>query len=140
MKGEKGMDQEKTTKEYLEGTLEYGACVYCGQVFQMETSGECTEEQLNRWATEKCDCSAAKTDRRKAAKEENARNNIEKLFRENYPEAADLMRMAVHPVMQQKIAAITVDTGQGIKGSVKLTNKGFIRIEKNVSKKVSLEE
>ncbi len=50
------------------------------------------------------------------------------------------MRMAVHPVMQQKIAAITVDTGQGIKGSVKLTNKGFIRIEKNVSKKVSLEE
>ena len=45
MTEEKGMEQEKTTKDYLEGTeLEYGACVHCGQVFQLETSVECTEE------------------------------------------------------------------------------------------------
>ena len=135
------MEQEKTVEEYLEGTeLQYGACVHCGQVFQLQISGQCTEEQLNRWETEKCDCSTARTDRRKAATETKARDNIEKLFRENYPEAADIMRMAVHPVMEQKIAGLAIDTGQGVKGSVKLTNKGFIRVEKSVSRKTSLEE
>lgn len=134
------MDQEKTAKEYLEGTeVQLGACIYCGQVFNLQTSGQCTEEQLNRWATDQCDCSGARGARRVEESEKKAKDNIEKFFRENSPEAADIMKMAVRSVQEQKIASITVDTGFGVKGSVKLTNKGFIKVEKSISKKTSLE-
>lgn len=134
------MDQEKTAKEYLEGTeVQLGACIYCGQVFNLQTSGQCTEEQLNRWATDQCDCSGARGARRAEESEKKAKDNIEKFFRENSPEAADIMKMAVRSVQEQKIASITVDTGFGVKGSVKLTNKGFIKVEKSISKKTSLE-
>lgn len=134
------MDQEKKVAEYLEGTeVQLGACIYCGQIFNLQTSGQCTDEQLNRWATEQCDCSGARIERKAAESEEKAKDNIEKLFRENSPEAADLMKLAVRPVREQKIASITVDTGFGAKGSVKLSSKGAIKVEKSISRKTSLE-
>lgn len=128
------------TGEKLEGTqILNGACIYCGQIYQLETTGICTEEQLDRWATEKCDCGGAKAERRKMKTEETAKDNIEKLFRENYPEAADIMRGCVNPIIGNQIASITIDTGSGIKGKVSMTRKGMVKVEKNVSKKTSLE-
>lgn len=128
-------------KEKLEGTeTSYGTCKYCGQVHHIQTTGQCTEEQLNDWATEMCNCSGAKLDKKRAATEEAAKNNIEKLFRESYPETADLLRQAVNPVVRNMIAGIAIDTGHGIKGKVTLTGKGKIKVEQIVSKKTSLEE
>lgn len=128
------------TEERLEGIqIQQGACIYCGQIYQMETTGTCTEEQLDRWATEKCDCGGAKAEKRRAKTEETAKTNIEKLFRENYPEAADIMWKSVNHIIENKIASITIDTGFGIKGKVSLTNKGMVKVEKTVSKKTSLE-
>ena len=134
------MEQERTAQEYLEGTeIQTGACVHCGQIFQMQTAGNCADEQLDKWATEQCDCVGARLERKAVESEEKAKENIEKFFREQCPEAADLMKMAVRPVREQKIASVTVDTGFGTKGSVKLTSKGSIKVEKSISKKTSLE-
>ena len=127
--------------EKPEGTeTRYGTCKYCGQIYHMDTVGQCTEEQLNDWATGMCDCSGAKMEKRRATTAEKARNNIEQLFRDNYPDTADLLRMAVGSVVKNIIAGITVDTGHGIKGKVTLTSKGKIKVEQIVSKKTSLEE
>lgn len=115
-------------KEKLEGTeTSYGTCKYCGQVHHMNTTGQCTEEQLNDWATGMCDCPGAKVEKKRETTAEKARGNIEKLFREHYP------------VVRNIIAGITVDTGHGIKGKVSLTGKGNVKVEQIVSKKTSLE-
>lgn len=128
-------------KEKLEGTeTSYGTCRYCGQIHHMNTTGQCTEEQLNDWATGMCNCTGAKMEKKRHTSEEKAKSNIEKLFRENYPETADLLRQAVGPVVRSLIAGITVDTGHGIKGKVTLTGKGKVKVEQTVSKRTSLEE
>lgn len=128
-------------RKELEGTeTSYGICKHCGQVHHMQTSGPCTEEQLDEWATGMCDCSGAKAEKRRKETGEKAKTNIEKLFREHYPETADILRYATAAVIQYKIASITVDTGHGIKGKVTLTGKGKVRVEQIVSKKTSLEE
>lgn len=128
-------------KEKLEGTeTSYGTCKHCGQIHHMNTTGQCTEEQLNDWATEMCDCAGAKIEKRQKKTEEKVKNNIEKLFRESYPETADILRQAVAPVVKSTIASITIDTGHGIKGKVTLTSKGTVKVEQSVSKKTSLEE
>lgn len=128
-------------KERPEGTeTSYGTCKYCGQVHHMQTTGQCTEEQLNDWATEMCNCSGAKMEKNRKTSEEKAKNNIEKLFRENYPETADILKAAVNPVVRNLVASITVDTGHGIKGKVNLTGKGKVKVEQIVSRKTSLEE
>lgn len=128
-------------KEKPEGTeIRYGTCKYCGQINRMDTVGQCTEKQLNDWATEMCDCSGARVEKKRAETAEKARSNIEKLFRENYPDTADILRMAVGPVTKNIIAGITVDTGHGIKGKVTLTSKGKVKVEQIVSRKTSLEE
>lgn len=128
-------------KEKPEGTeTSYGTCRYCGQVHHMQTTGQCSEEQLNEWATEMCNCSGAKMEKKRKTLEETAKNNIEKLFREHYPETADLLRQAVNPVVRSLIASVTVDTGHGIKGKVTFTSKGKVKVEQIVSKKTSLEE
>ena len=131
-----GEDREK-----LEGMeTSYGTCKFCGQGHHMQTTGSCTEEQLNDWATEMCDCYKAKVEKNRAKAEETGKNNIEYLFRENYPEAADILRYATAAVVRGKIASITVDTGYGIRGKVTLTSKGKVKIEQTVSRKTSLEE
>lgn len=128
-------------REKPEGTeTSYGTCKYCGQIHHMNTTGQCTEDQLNDWATDLCSCSGAKMEKIRKTSEEKANTNIEKLFRESYPETADLLRQAVGPVRRSIIAGITIDTGHGIKGKVSLTGKGKVRVEQIVSKKTSLEE
>lgn len=128
-------------REKPEGTeTSYGTCKYCGQIHHMNTTGQCSEEQLNDWATGMCSCAGAKMEKKRQTSEEKAKNNIEKLFREHYPETADLLRQAVSPVVRNLIAGITIDTGHGIKGKVTLTNKGKVKVEQTVSKKTSLEE
>lgn len=129
------------TGEKPEGTMiQNGACIYCGQIYQLKTSGKCTDEQLDAWATQKCGCTNARLERIKEETAEKAKNNIEKLFREEYPEMADIMRISVDMLADDKIAGITVDAGKGIKGKMTITSKGKIKVEKTVSKKTCLEE
>ncbi len=56
---------ENMTKKQLESSeIQTGACHYCGQVYQFETDGRATEEQLDSWAEEKCDCIDARIKKR----------------------------------------------------------------------------
>ena len=49
------------------------------------------------------------------------------------------MRECVDPVIRYRISSITIDTDSGIKGKVSMTGKGMVKVEKNVSRKTSLE-
>ena len=52
-------------KQVESSEIQYGSCRFCGQTYQIEASGMCGQDRLDGWATEKCDCSAAKEERSK---------------------------------------------------------------------------
>ena len=62
-------------KQLESSEIQTGACHYCGQIYQFETDGRATEEQLDTWAVEKCDCVAAQVDRKDR---ETPRNYLER--------------------------------------------------------------
>lgn len=119
-------------KKQLESSeIQYGSCQYCGQVHQFETGGMCSQEQLDEWASEKCDCGEAKEARKMKEQEVKAEINIGKLFGEY--DAAPILRAAVHPVAICAIDSVTVNIGNGVKGTIKLTGKGKIQVKKTTT-------
>lgn len=58
-------------KQLQSSEMQRGACRFCGQLIDIETSGLAKEADLNEWATEKCNCSEAKayTKSKKSLKE-----------------------------------------------------------------------
>ncbi len=60
---------ETMVKKQLESSeIQTGACHYCGQVYQFETDGRATEEQLDEWAEEKCKCRDARIKKKETGK------------------------------------------------------------------------
>lgn len=123
-------------KQLATSILQIGYCQYCGQGHQIETSGSCTEEQLKKWATEKCDCEMAKEDRAIRRKEETAIKNIEKMFGNH--DTGAILKSAVHPLLIDAIEQVTVVIGGGKKATMKLSDKK-IKIEKMTVEKQALE-
>ena len=124
-----GMETAVLVKKQVEGSeIQYGTCGYCGQVYQFETSGACGQELLDKWASEKCDCSEAKEEKKKKEQEARAEGNIIKLFGEC--DVTPILMAAVHPVAICAVDSVTVNIGNGVKATIKLTNKGKIQIKK----------
>lgn len=127
-------------KKQLESSdIQTGACHYCGQIYQFETDGRATEEQLDRWAEEKCDCTAAKIEQKKRKKAEQAKEKICQLFHEGYPEVASLLISGVDMLIEGKAVKVTVDTGVGAKLAITINSKGNIKAEIAKTAKSSVE-
>lgn len=131
---------ENMTKKQLESSeIQTGACHYCGQVYQFETDGRATEEQLNMWAVEKCDCINARRESKRKQKADRAKKKMEELFDENFLDERELLYKAIDLMVQDKIVKATVDVGNGIKLSVGMNAKGSIKTEITQTKKRSAE-
>lgn len=119
--------------------ISYGACIFCGQSFAIETIGEGgDEEKLNKHATRKCKCAEAK----EWVKKENSKDRVEKNIKELFgPESETTMILIeqIERVSRGYIAKITVDSGDGYKGSLTTTPKGALKVEKAISKKITRE-
>lgn len=131
---------EVMIKKQLESSeIQTGACHYCGQIYQFETDGQATEEQLDKWAEEKCDCTAARIERKKREKAERTKEKISQLFHEGYPEAAAILISGVDLLIEDKAVKVTVDTGVGAKLSIGINSKGNIKAEIAKTAKNSVE-
>lgn len=125
------------TKKQIEGSeIQIGSCKFCGQTYQLETSGICSPEQLDEWATEKCDCGEAKETREMKAAEDKAEKNIEKLFGQ-YDTGA-ILKAAVHSVAICAVDSVVVNIGNGVKATLKL-NKGKVQVQKTITETSTLE-
>lgn len=113
-----------------------GVCEYCGQSQMVECEENTTEERVNELASEKCGCSEAKEARELRMSEEKARQNVEKLFGKY--DAAEVLKVAVHPVAICAIDSVTVNVGNGVKGTV-LLNNGKVKVKKVVTTTNELE-
>lgn len=106
-----------TKKQAESSVIQIGACKFCGQTYQLETSGMCSEGQLNEWATEKCDCWEAEEERELTAAEEKA---------------------AIHSVSICAVDSVVVNVGNGVKTTLKL-NKGKVQVKKTITEENTLE-
>lgn len=118
-------------------TLMVGYCKYCGQGHQIETSGTCTEEQLKEWATEECNCELAQDDKQRKKAEEKAHENIKKMFGNH--DTGAILKASVHAVMMEAVDQVTVVIDRSTKATMKLNDKGKIKIEKTITEKNTLE-
>lgn len=119
------MSNKQNQKETGSGTvIQYGSCKFCGQTYSFETMGMSAEEQLDAWATEKCDCSEAKEQREMQESEDRAFKNIERLF--GPYDAGAILKAAVHSVAICAVDSVTVNVGDGVKGELKLRNSKVI--------------
>lgn len=116
--------------------IQIGACKFCGQTYQLETTGICSPEQLDEWATEKCDCGEAKEVREMKESEDKAAKNIERLFGQ-YDTGA-ILKAAVHSVAICAVDSVVVNVGNGVKATLKL-NKGKVQVQKTVTETATLE-
>lgn len=124
-------------KKQVEGSvIQIGSCRFCGQTYQLETSGMCSEEQLNEWATEKCDCGEAKYEREMKAAEEKAAKNIERLF--GKCDTGAILKAAIHSVSTLAVDSVIVNVGNGVKATLKL-NKGKVQVKKTITEESTLE-
>ncbi|MCM1057909.1 MAG: hypothetical protein NC517_09915 [Firmicutes bacterium] len=126
-----------TKKQADSSTIQIGACKFCGQTYQLETSGMCTQDQLDEWATEKCDCYEASETRNMKAAEDKAIKNVEKLFGKY--DAGAILKAAVHSVAIAAVDSVVVNVGNGIKATLKL-NKGKVQVQKTVTETDTLED
>lgn len=132
---------ETMVKKQLENSeIQTGACHYCGQIYQFETDGKATEEQLDRWAEEKCDCTNARIERGKKQRADRAKKKLEELLDENFMDEREILYAAIDLMVQDKVVKTTVDIGNGIKLSVGMNSKGSIKTEITQTKKRSTEE
>lgn len=128
---------ETMVKKQLESSeIQTGACHYCGQVYQFETDGRATEEQLDEWAEEKCDCIDARISKKRRKKANNAKVEIENLLGEGYPEACEVLKAGIDLIVEEKASKVVIDTGKGEKLSIKIDGKGILKAEivKNVKR------
>ena len=110
-----------------------GACTFCGQIASRRVLAEWSSEEIEELATETCDCWEAKDYMHKKGQQERADKKIDMLFGEGADvavaaAAADLLHKAVGPICDQRIASISIDAGNGIKGRISMTAKGNIRV------------
>lgn len=129
-------------KKQLEASdIQNGACIFCGQLMPFETMGLTREDDLNEFATEKCDCTEAKIYVKRKKSLEGAKEKIQQLFgKESYGEAAvEILNKAADSIFNRKIDNLTINIGNGCQGKVSQTSKGNIKVERTDTKKVSYE-
>lgn len=132
-----GAETAVPVKKQVESSeIQLGFCKFCGQSYQFETSGVCSQERLDEWASEKCDCGEAREVREMKKQEEKAVENIEKLFGKY--DAAQILMAAVHPIAIRAVDSITVNIGKSVKGQIKLKNSK-IQVQKTVKKTDTME-
>lgn len=125
-------------KQVESSEIQYGSCRYCGQTYQFETSGVCSADLLDEWASEKCDCGEAKEEKKRKEREIKAEMNIKTLFG-GEDGAVEILLAAVHPIVKSAVDSVTVNIGNGVKATMKLTSKGKIHIKKTTTEEDTAE-
>lgn len=112
-----------------------GTCIYCGQERMVEVEEAATHEEISIKASQECTCKEGKEARENEVRIQKAKNDIDNLF-EFYEETAGILKAAIEPISKDLIKSITVDTGDGVKGKLSITNDGKIKVERTETSKI----
>lgn len=108
--------------------MNYSApCKFCGQIQTFEgEEGMSNNEQMKR-ALELCDCSASQALKRMEVSRLKAQDNADELL-EDHEELRDLVKFGINQMSDSGLVSLTADSGTGYKATVKLTQKGTIKL------------
>lgn len=136
--------KEKEARKKL--VTEHGVCRFCGQMEALEVPPEWTEAEVDELATETCECAGASYYSSRKSRKERAHVRIEELFGQGDTQtgavsegAVELLHLAVDKAGDEQVLSVMVDAGDGIKASIKLTNKDTIKVTRTATAKRTYE-
>ena len=115
--------EEKTQKEML---ARKGECKYCHSMRIVNSEEEMTQQDLDRIASEECDCEGANLARKKEESMTRAFEWVENIFKPK-PEALSVMHAAIIAVSEAVIKRMSMKIGKNTY-TVTMNNDGEIRI------------
>ena len=102
-------------------------CKFCGQVQTFEGPEDMSNIEQMKKAMMLCDCSAAQQLRRMESSRLKAQDNAEELLKD-HEELRDLVKFGINQMAESGLVSLTADSGTGYKATVKLTQKGTIKL------------
>ena len=133
------MSEKIVKKQYESSEIQTGACKFCGQIYQFETGGQASEEALDAWATEKCDCIDARIEQKRQQRATEAKANVQELLGEGREDVENLLDHGIDLISEKKVARVTVKTGEGETMNVSINKDGIIKTEITKTTKKSKE-
>ena len=109
--------------------MKVGYCKYCHESRMVETDID-DQELVNAMATEECTCAGASHARKLFNEKNTAEAIIDNYFGGKYPEAAELLKMAIEPVQTEAIKSITIQVCPKIKANLSKTTKDSIKVKR----------
>ena len=108
--------------------MNYSApCKFCGQVQTFEGEEGMSNAAQMKKALMLCDCSAAQALRRMESSRMKAQDNADELLKD-HEELRDVIKYAIDQMSDTGLVSLTADSGTGYKATVKLTQKGTIKL------------
>lgn len=108
--------------------MNYSApCRFCGQVQTFDSEREMSEAEQAKKAMMLCDCSAAQALRRMESSRLKAQDNADELLKD-HEELKEVVKCAINQMTDSGLVSFTADSGTGYKATVKLTQKGTIKL------------
>lgn len=124
---------EEVTREAEERTqhagTEMGTCRFCGQRKLVRYVGGLTQEELDKIATDECNCDGAIKERNIRYEASKARTAVEKVIMPRYPEAGVILKEAVDSTAHGLFHAVTIGLGDGAKATMTVNRKGAISVK-----------
>lgn len=111
-----------------------GTCKYCGQVRETFVPEEIekTQENLDRLATEQCDCEKAGKERAKRQAAERSKDTLGKML-SRWPEAAEEAKTLVDLVSKGELEAVTLKVPASTTVKISENSKGNIVVNKTTT-------
>ena len=108
--------------------MNYSApCRFCGQIQTFEAEEGLSEYEQMRRALSLCDCTAAQSLKRMEASRLKAQDNADELLKD-HDDLREAIKCAIDHMSDSGLVSFTADSGTGYKATVKLTQKGTIKL------------
>ena len=108
--------------------MNYSApCRFCGQVQTFEAEEGLSEYEQTKRALSLCDCTAAQSLKRMEASRLKAQDNADELLKD-HDDLREAIKCAIDHMSDSGLVSFTADSGTGYKATLKLTQKGTIKL------------
>ena len=121
--------REETEKREQYTGKEMGTCRFCGQRRLVRYAGGLTQEELDKIATDECNCDGAIKERNIRYETSKARTAVEKVIMPRYPEAGVILKEAADSTAHGLFHAVTIGLGDGAKATMTVNRKGAISVK-----------
>lgn len=92
-------------------------------------AGGLTQEELDKIATDECNCDGAIKERNIRYETSKARTAVEKVIMPRYPEAGAILKEAADSTAHGLFHAVTIGLGDGAKATMTVNRKGAISVK-----------